>query len=316
MFRATYAPEGGFERPAAVKKILPAYAEDAEFIALFRREAELAAQLHHPNVIQLFDAGRSGDSYFLAMEFVDGLPLHKLIRQHPGPMPLPAATFVAFELCAALEYVHELRSPDGAPLRLIHRDLNPPNVLISKSGDVKLADFGIARSRLATAITTTGAVRGKNGYMPPEQLRGGSLDPRADLYALGCTLWEMLAGSRLFEGDDDLAVQRAVMRHAVPRVSERRADVPRAPDELVQSLLEPSRDRRPASAAEVRVALLGLEPKANPLPEGRELLIASVRRAFTSGAEAGEVPFSERATVGQPSDVVATRSLAGMSKLT
>jgi hypothetical protein len=173
VFLATYSPEGGFERTVAVKRILPSYAEQPESIALFRREAELGAGLAHPNVVQVLDFGADGDTWFIAMEFVDGLPLSRLLthaRRAGTPLPLAACVYVIEQLAQALDYIHTRSSATGSPLQLVHRDVNPPNVLVSRLGEVKLNDFGVARAAGKEQLTEAGMLRGKVGYAAPEHL--------------------------------------------------------------------------------------------------------------------------------------------------
>ena len=162
VFRASYSPEGGFEKTVAVKKILPAYAGDQNFLTLFREEAALCSRLNHPNVVQVMDFGRFGETYFLAMEYIEGLSLKKVIDAHRLGLPITAVAHLGYELLRALEYVHERTGVDGEPLSLAHRDVNPPNVLLSTVGEVKLTDFGIARARShvrSTQVGTSGASR-------------------------------------------------------------------------------------------------------------------------------------------------------------
>jgi hypothetical protein len=172
VFLATYSPEGGFERKVAVKRILPSYSENSESVALFRREAELGAMLAHPNIVQVLDFGTDGNTYFLAMEYVDGLSLSRLLawcRQTDTRLPLPAVVTIAWKMSEAADSIHSRTSPTGTLLKLVHRDVNPPNILISRIGEVKLGDFGIARASTSEHLTAAGILRGKVGYSAPEQ---------------------------------------------------------------------------------------------------------------------------------------------------
>lgn len=256
VFRATYNPEGGFQKVVALKRVLPQYAEDEAFIDMFREEAALCSQFSHPGVVQVFDFGRFGDSYFLAMEFLDGPPLGRVLRAHKGTgLPVPAVLHLAISLCEALQYVHERRAPDGTALRLVHRDLNPPNVLLSRLGEVKLTDFGIARSTSHIQHTEAGIIKGKPGYLAPEQATGDEFDARVDLFALGVTLWECLAGEPLFSAADAAATLTNVFEKQVPSVRARRPEVPVALEAFVMQLLQRDASRRTPSA---RVALQSL----------------------------------------------------------
>lgn len=255
VYRATYNPEGGFQKIVALKRVLPQYAEDEQFIGMFREEAALCSQFSHPGVVSVFDFGRFGDSYFLAMEYLDGPPLSRVLRAHKGVgMPVPAVLHLAISLCEALQYVHERRGPAGEELRLVHRDLNPPNVLLSKLGEVKLTDFGIARSASHIQHTEVGLIKGKPGYLAPEQT-GDDFDSRVDLFALGVTLWECLAGEPLFSGSDQAVTLANLFEKQVPMLRTKRGDVPPAFDAFVMQLLQRDPTRRTPSA---RVALQSL----------------------------------------------------------
>ncbi|HEY8209752.1 MAG TPA: serine/threonine-protein kinase, partial [Myxococcaceae bacterium] len=193
------------------------------------------------------------------------------------PLPLQAITYLGAELASALDYVHRKAAPDGTPLNLVHRDLNPPNVLVSRFGDVKLADFGIARAMGRTHVTQVGTVRGKAGYMAPEQASARPFDGRADLFALGLTLHEALTGARVLKGDSDAALMRASVDQEMIPPSELRRDVPKALDALIMKLLERLPHDRTPSAEAFRQSLLALPPDLAPYPRGRSELARAVR---------------------------------------
>jgi serine/threonine-protein kinase len=304
VYRATYCPEGGFQKAVALKRILPAFTDNEEFVTLFRQEAELCSSLNHPNIVQVFDLGRHGGTYFLAMEFVDGLPLSGLARAlGRRPLPLCAATYVAAELAAALDYLHRRTGPDGQPLHLVHRDVNPPNVLVSRFGDVKLSDFGIARGAALAQLTLVGSVRGKLGYMAPEQSMGRPFDGRADLFALGLTLHELLTGRRALQGPSEEALMRAAVDQHIEPPSRLNPEVPPELDAIVLRLLEKDPERRTATGAELRAQLLALDGPAAPFPRGQALLaqvardaLEQARRATQAQEEVDQVPASRRLT--------------------
>ncbi len=286
--RAIYCPEGGFEKVVAVKRLLPALSNDAEFTELFRAEARLGAMLQHPNVVQVFDVGVFEGSVFMAMEHVAGSSLARVVRSRSTPLPLAAVSYLGAELAAALEYIHLRTAPDGTPLELVHRDLNPPNVLLSRYGEVKLSDFGVARA--ATEVQA-GEFAGKLEYMAPEQLARQKIDGRADLFALGLTLHETLTGRRLIRGVDFKEVARALTGpHAAP--SAMRPDVPAELDAVVLGLLAVEPAARP-SAAEVRRVLTALSGAAAPYPEGRVLLAAAVAAAAAGKSTPEGEPVSD-----------------------
>jgi serine/threonine-protein kinase len=293
VFRATYSPEGGFEKQVAVKRVLPGYAEDPEFVALFRQEAELCSQLNHPNIVQVLDLVRHGDTLFLAMEFIDGVSLKTVLRAMAArglKLPVQAVTYLGAELASALDYMHRKAAPDGSPLNLVHRDLNPPNILLSRFGEVKLADFGIARAMGRSHVTRVGTVRGKAGYMAPEQAAARPFDGRADLFALGLTLHEALTGQRALRGDSDDSLMRASVEQPLEPPSTSRPEVPRAVDEIVMRLLERMPHDRTPSADVLRTALLALPEADAPYPRGKGELARLVRMAMGGVATEPEVP--------------------------
>jgi hypothetical protein len=295
VFRATYSPEGGFQKEVALKKVLPQFAAFEEFIAMFRGEAALCSQFSHPCVVQVFDFGKFDETYFLAMEFLDGPTLSRILRAYVGVgLPVPAVIFLAQRLCEALQYVHERRGPDGQPLKLVHRDLNPPNVLLTRMGEVKLTDFGIARSAARAQLTDAGTIKGKPGYLAPEQALGDALDGRVDLFALGVTLWECLTGQSLFASDDPHVTVRKVLEREIPPVRQLRPDVPADLEAFIGQLLDRDPERRTPSA---RAALRSLEA-LDPGPEGQLALVGCIEVALRSTSPSGLIsPVSEPETV-------------------
>jgi serine/threonine-protein kinase len=280
--RATYCPEGGFTKTVAVKRLPDDLARESWFVDSLRREARLCSTMAHPNLVQVLDCGRFRGAFVLVMEYVDGLSLSALLARSESPLPFAAVTALAAELAAALAYVHERRAPDGASLGLVHCDLNPPNVLLSRLGEVKLADFGVARALVARDHTSAIAFGGKRSYAAPEQIAGRALDGRADLYALGLTIHEALTGVRVSGGE--------APRRTIPPPSQLRADVPRELDALVLDLIADSADDRPQSAAIVRTRLLAMNGALAPYPSGIEALARAVDHARPSIASADAAP--------------------------
>lgn len=260
---ALYCPEGGFERRVAIKRVHPHLAEQAEFVQAFRMEAELSARLAHPNIVQVFDFGRVESTYFLAMEYVDGLTLGAFLRRmFAAGVPLSPAIVarVGQEVLAGLIHSHEgARAPDGTPLRIIHRDLSPSNVLLSRTGEVKISDFGLARALYDAESARTKTVAGHVGYMAPEQALGQPLDPRCDLFGLGVVLWEMLAGRRLFVRENESVTLLAMLKDAVPPITALRPDVATAWDGFLERALGRELEERFASASDMAKALDAIE---------------------------------------------------------
>lgn len=205
IWKAKATGAAGFEKTVAIKKVLPNLASDPEFTAMFIAEAKLVSGLQHANVVQVFDFGQVGeDQYYLAMEYVSGGSLAVLCRrlaEKQKRLPLDVALYVVVEAARGLGYAHSRTDRTGQPLNIIHRDVSPHNLLVSFDGDVKVADFGIARAASRISVTATGIVRGKAAYMSPEQAMGKGLDPRSDLFCLGLVFYELVTGKRLFDGE-------------------------------------------------------------------------------------------------------------------
>jgi serine/threonine protein kinase len=246
----------GFRRTFVVKKILAEKATSPTFVRMFCDEARISALLHHPNIVQVYDFGQVGGSYFLAMEYLLGKDLSSLmrvLRAAKAAVPPNLATFIAREVALGLHYAHALRGASGQSLGIVHRDVTPSNVMLLFAGGVKVLDFGIAKVSTAAegAAKEGGGVKGKYGYLAPEQARQGDVDARADIFALGVTLWEMLVGRRLFAGKDDLETLRNVLQKPVPPPSVLRPEVPRELDRIVLRALERGRENRYATAEEM-----------------------------------------------------------------
>lgn len=245
---------GGFERQVVLKQLLPQFTQEEDMIELFLREARLCATLDHANIVQTFDFVAAQDSFFMVMEYVNGADLKSLLHRasvRGQRLALGSAIYIAREVLAALAFAHAKRGFDGRPLGLIHRDVSPSNILISSMGEVKLTDFGIAKA--ATHQSTFYRVRGKFGYMSPEQSRFEKLDGRSDLYSVAVCLHEMISGQRLFEHEpfDDHEPPPPVPRLAGP-------GVPAALDTILQKALAERPEDRYRTAGEFAEALARL----------------------------------------------------------
>jgi tRNA A-37 threonylcarbamoyl transferase component Bud32 len=258
VFKARALGPSGFERDVVIKRILPAHGRDPEFVRMFVDEAKILGLLHHPNVVQVYDFGEDEGTPYLALEYVDGPSLSKVLRvlRSAGRRVPPAiAAYLAREVCRALDYVHNLHDSDGTPLEVVHRDVTPSNIVFTATGGVKLLDFGVAKFTTAEQLTKTGTVKGKPAYLAPEQLEGKPIDGRVDLFALGIVMHEALSLEHLFAGDSDLGTVKKIMEMEIPVPSSKRADVPEELDRIVMRALERDRERRYASAAEMARAL-------------------------------------------------------------
>lgn len=248
----------GFEKIIAVKRILPTMAEDEDFIKMFIDEAKIAGHLNHANIVPIYELGKIGESHYIAMEYVWGKDLLQIMnrfRKMRKRMPAPMVAFIAAKMCEALEYAHSKRDRSGKPLNLIHRDISPQNVLVSYEGAVKLIDFGIAKAASRRTTTQAGVLKGKFGYMSPEQVRGLPIDARSDLFAVGTCMYEMLTADRLFVGESDFSTLEKVRHASVRPPSEIVNDCPKEFEEIVMKALALNVDERWSSAGDLHEAL-------------------------------------------------------------
>jgi tRNA A-37 threonylcarbamoyl transferase component Bud32 len=206
----------GFEKLVVLKKILPQHALDPQLLRMFLDEARLMATLSNPHITQVYDVGSEGDAPFFAMEYVHGANLREIMRAADGLIPLPHALGIVAAAAAGLHYAHEKVGPDGQPLRIVHRDVSPSNVLVTYDGSVKVSDFGIAKWAAQRSQTQEGALKGKFAYMSPEQCRGEALDRRSDVFALGTLLYEITTGQPPFKGASDYDILTQIVNGDVP----------------------------------------------------------------------------------------------------
>ena len=242
----------------ALKRLHEYAATEPDTVRAFLDEARLVVHLKHPNIARTFEAGKVGDIYFIAMEYVPGHTLAQLVDRCAktiGVMPFPVTVNILIQICDALEYAHSLNDELGKPLKIIHRDISPSNVILSSTGIAKLIDFGIAKATSSTVHSQVGVVKGKFGYMAPEYLKG-KLDHRVDLWALGTVAHEMLTNRHLFDGHDDFKVLYNVKYADIVPPSRFNADVPHDFDVIVMTALQRDPDRRWQSAGAMRTALV------------------------------------------------------------
>jgi eukaryotic-like serine/threonine-protein kinase len=231
---------GGFERLVAIKRILPNIAEDEEFISMFQDEAKISVQLTHANICQIYELNRIGPSLYIAMEYVPGKDLRSIFeraRKKGEPPPVPLVCYVIGKLCEGLDYAHRKKDQHGRDLNVVHRDVSPQNVLISFEGEVKVIDFGIAKAAGKVTKTQAGILKGKFGYMSPEQIRGLPLDRRSDVFAIGVCLYELLTGERLFVGESDFQVLEKVRKAEALPPSTYNRKIPEALERIVLKAL-------------------------------------------------------------------------------
>ena len=303
VYEAIYCPEGGFERPVAIKRIHPHLAVEESFVTFFRNEAELSARLVHPNIVQVLDFGSVDGTYFLAMELVDGLTLRSLMKRlSTAGIPLPASViaYIGREILAGLAYSHgAARAADGSGLKVVHRDLCPANVLLSKNGEVKISDFGVARALRDADSTHTRTVAGHAAYMAPEQALAQPIDERCDLFAVGVVLWELACGRPLFHRGAEGPTLVAVLSSEIEAPSLVQTALDPAWDRVILRALSRDADLRFPSAAamsaeigalaDVQVSaaddLCALVTQALALPEPAPELIRSATRPASAESE-------------------------------
>jgi serine/threonine-protein kinase len=248
----------GFNKLVVVKRLRAQLADEAAFRQMFLDEARLAARLNHPNIVQTFEVGEESGVHYIAMEYLEGQPVNKLLREslkQNRPIPQTLAARLVADSLSGLSYAHTLRDYDGSPLGIIHRDVSPHNIFVTYEGQVKLVDFGIAKATSATTETEVGVLKGKVAYMAPEQALGGAVDARADIFASGIVLWELLTRQRLLPGDNAAVTLHRLMNQPIPRVSDVMPDVHPMLDGICARALERDPNLRFSSASEMREAL-------------------------------------------------------------
>jgi serine/threonine protein kinase len=262
----------GVRKLVVVKCMRPGTDLDGSMLEMFLAEGRLAALLSHANVVHTYEVGQSDDGPYIVMEYLHGQPLSAIARVAKPLAPRLAAR-IAADALSGLHYAHELRDLDGTPLSIVHRDLSPPNIFVTHDGVVKLVDFGIAKTALPTrALTEAGLVKGKLSYMAPEQAASEDLDRRADIYAMGVVLWELLTGRRLVEDPSPAAAVRHALHGTAPLVSSVRSEIDPALDWIVERALRRDPEARHATALEMREALdefLARGPATGPTELGR-----------------------------------------------
>lgn len=259
-------------RPVVLKRIARERATDTQFVQMFLDEARLAAQLRHPNIAQVFDIGRLGVSYYFTMEYVHGVTVEDLVdrsAQLKLPLPVDAILSILFGAAAGLQHAHERTGPDGKPLDIVHRDISPSNLMVSYDGHVKVVDFGVAKAQMSgRPETQAGEIKGKVGYLSPEQCRLQKLDRRSDLYSLGVVAWEMVTGKRLWKRETAFSTMAAIATEDVPAASEYRERLAPEIDHLIARLLATEVVDRFQSAGEVihAIELVATTTRANTSP--------------------------------------------------
>ncbi len=249
---------GGFNKLVVVKELKPELVEEAAFLQMFLDEAKLAARLNHPNIVQTNEVGNEGDRYFMAMDYLDGRGLDRVRRRSRTAgwgLSMPMSLRVTCDMLAGLDYAHKLADFDGSPLSIVHRDISPQNVFITFDGQVKLLDFGIAKTVESTNETKAGVLKGKISYMAPEHARGHKVDARSDVFSAGVMLWEALTGRKLHQGQSEQAIMAALVAGDLPRASTVKPWVPTELDEICARAMAVDPGERYQSAADFQDAI-------------------------------------------------------------
>jgi eukaryotic-like serine/threonine-protein kinase len=292
IFLARLSGAAGFEKLVCIKRILPHLARDKQFVAMFLDEAMIASRISHPNVCQVFELGEIDGSYYIAMEYLEGVPLACFRRHaHDGEMPDPRLVAgIAVQACEGLHHAHQLKNSDGSVMELVHRDISPQNLFVTVDGVVKVLDFGIAKIQDATVRTSTGAVKGTYAYMAPEQLRGERVDRRVDVFAMGIVMWETLTRRHLFKRETDYLTFGAITHDPIEDVTVPRPDVPAALAAVIMTALSRDREARFPTARMLGEAIASAVPpftggaiseqiaRAFPVELGAQLALIRVAR--------------------------------------
>ncbi len=259
VFLAVQSGLQGFEKYLAIKRIRPHLCGEESFLRMFLDEAKLAAQLQHPNVVQIFDLGRIGDAYFIAMEYISGRDMSRVVprAEKLGILfPIEYALSVAASVLDGLSYAHGKTDAMGDPLNIVHRDVTPENIMVGWNGNVKILDFGIAKAANQSDQTRAGEIKGKLSYMSPEQAMGKTLDARSDVFSLGVVLYEWITGYRMFTGENEMAILKSIIDGKIYPPSYFREEVPEELEEILMKALAKDRDERFQSARDMQYDIL------------------------------------------------------------
>ncbi len=252
VFLAAWEVAPFVHRPVVIKRLHTHFTEDQRLVQMFLDEARLLCVLDHPHVVKTLEVGVIEGRCCIAMEYLEGQPLHRVLRRafERGQLPIDLAVSIAISVLSGLSYAHDATDAQGQPLEIVHRDVSPQNVFVTNDGQVKVLDFGIAKAKTHEGRTATGVVKGKVGYIAPEQAKGELVDRRADVWSTGVLLWESLTGRRLFKGENDAATMNLSLEGEIPSASEYRAELPLELDMMLDHALQraPALRYRSASA--------------------------------------------------------------------
>ncbi len=302
LFKAKRRGVQGFQKIVAIKRILSHLVDNEEFVTMFIDEAKLAAQLNHPNIAQIYDLGKIENSFYIAMEYVEGYDLRNILKEckkRKMNIPEPLVLFIAGKILSALDYAHRKKGLDMKDLKIVHRDISPQNILISKGGDVKLVDFGIAKAATKASQTQAGALKGKLLYMSPEQAYGKPIDNRSDLFSLASVIYESITGSKCFLADSEISILEKVRKVQYKPIKDLNPDVSNGTELLIRQAFAKNIENRFQSAKEMESELHSLMESlpfavnerilaqfVNALYQGDTKTIEDISRRYTVKEEA------------------------------
>ncbi|EKD42087.1 MAG: Serine/threonine protein kinase [uncultured bacterium] len=293
VYKAKTSDPLGIERLVVIKRILPHIASQPEYVEMLVDEAKIAVHFTHGNIAQVYDLGRIGDDYFIVMEYVDGRTLSQILRafrDKPDPIPVDVVVYTMMEICRALDYIHNKKDVSGVPLGIVHRDISPQNIIISYSGNIKVIDFGVAKSLEKLNQTEAGVLKGKFAYMSPEQARGQLVDHQSDLFSVGILLWELLTQTRLFKRNNNKETVQAVLKYKIPKPSDLRPEISSSLEKIIMKALSRYKWFRYKQAADIADDLEKLLYKE--YPDFRPLHIAEfLYRYFGPEADESHLPL-------------------------
>ena len=303
IFLARLEGAAGFAKLVCIKRILPHLAKDQTLTSMFLAEANIAAQISHPNVCQVFELGEIDGRYFIAMEYLEGVPLSCFRRRdlYPGMIDPRLVAGLGIQACEGLHHAHNLKRPDGSPFEVVHRDVSSNNLFATTDGVIKVLDFGIAKIQDASVKTSTGSMKGTYAYMAPEQLRGERVDRRTDVFAMGIVLWELFGRKHLFKRETDFLTFQAITTEPVPHVCELRPDVPAALGDAIAKAL--SRDREDRF------------PTVRALGEALATAVAPLGGACSAAAIAEEIERVFATRLGEQRTLIRTAREGGVLSL-
>jgi serine/threonine-protein kinase len=281
----------GFKKKVAIKRILPNLLKDERFVRMFLDEARLSLHLSHANIVTVFDIGKSSSTYFIVMEYVEGVNLKTVLQEFSRrriTFPVQLTVWILNEVLKGLDYAHRLRDPEtGRLLGIVHRDISPPNILISWNGEIKLTDFGLAKASTQLEFTDPGVVKGKFSYLSPEAASGFEVDARADIFAVGILAYEMLTGRRLFLGESDYQTVQMVKAADVPSIAAQNPEVTPELEGIIRRSLARDAEHRYQSASDLADDLLGFLFSRSLKVSARDLteIIADMRKKQPSAQQ-------------------------------